>query len=384
MQRNRVIAPLVAAIVGGCGGTSPTTTPPVSADVATYRGDAARTGLMPGPGPSGQPALAWQFDADGPIRSSPVSVGGSAFVTSESGIVFALDLDSGEERWHVALGSDVGAATPLVAGGLVILGDRGGILHALDVATGAERWRATLDGAVAGAAALAGGLVLVGTESGSAYGLEPSDGQVRWRASLPGGVSRSIAATADAAYYPLAGGRFVALRTSDGSRLWLATLATDGDGGTPTIVEGIVFAPVGLDTDDVSARALVALDAVDGRVLWRRASPAGKVLYAPAVAGGVAYVVAEDETVVALEASTGAEYWTATTGAPNDALPAVWQSMVVVATTGGTMQALDTETGALLWQVGIQGVPYAPIVTGGYVLVGTNVGVLYAFADAAR
>jgi outer membrane protein assembly factor BamB len=158
-------------------------------------------------------------------------------------------------------------------------------------------------------------------------------------------------------------------------------VATAGDGGTPTVAAGLAFAATGLDTDDLEARGVVALNARTGEMRWHVSSPTGEVMYTPAVVNDTAYIVSEDASVIAVDAENGEVRWSATTGAPNDALPSVWSNSLYVATMGGTLQALDTSDGSLRWEVEIRGVPYAPIVTGGLVLVGTNAGLLYAFGS---
>jgi eukaryotic-like serine/threonine-protein kinase len=378
MRRALIIAG--SLVVAGCLPTSGAST----GDVPTYRGDSGRTGVMPGPGPSGEPRIAWQFQADSLIRSSPTVSGGAVFVSTMGGLVHALELSTGAERWRSEVGAELGAATPLVIDGAIVVGDRDGVVHALDPQNGAERWRATVDGPIAGAAADADGSIVVATESASGYRMDPSSGEIAWRSDLPGGVSRSIAATDELVYCAVSGGGLVALRTSDGTVAWQAEVASSGAGGTPTIAGGLVYAATGLDSDDPATRGLVALDARTGEERWRLPSPTGEVMYAPAVADGSAYIVAEDESVTAVDAETGKVRWSTTTGSPNDALPSVWGDTVYVATTGGALQALDTLTGTLDWEVPIRGVPYAPVVTGGLVLVGTNAGVLYALGSAAR
>lgn len=371
---------LVALGVAACGPDSSTrATDPLSGDVPTYRGDAARTGVMPGPGPTALPPLAWTFQAESAIRSSVAVVADTVFVASSHGSVFAIELGSGIKRWTADVGSEIGFATPLVHAGTVIVGDHGGVIHALDAATGDEVWRTSTDGPIAGAAAASAGLVFAATETGSAYALEPMTGELRWSRRLSGGVSRSMAAAGELVYFPVSGGMLAALRAGDGAIAWEAQVAEDGDGGTPTVAEGLVFAATGLDNPDPATRGVVALDAGTGELRWRRTGAGGDVLYAPAVSGGRAYIVGEDESVAAVDAATGEVDWSVTTGAANDALPSIWNSSVYVATTGGSLQALDAETGRLEWSVEIVGVPYSPVVTGGLVLVGTNVGVLYAF-----
>ena len=67
------------------------------------RGDASRRGLMPGPGPTDSAAVAWEFSAGGPFGSSPVVDAGVVYALSGDGVVHALDLQSGAERWAATL-----------------------------------------------------------------------------------------------------------------------------------------------------------------------------------------------------------------------------------------------------------------------------------------
>ena len=385
---------LAIGLVAGCQSTpapsagpssaaSILASPPQSRDVPTYHGDAARTGVMPGPGPLEQPELLWKFQAEGGIGSSPAVVGGSVFVASEDGAVQSLAFRTGALQWKTSVGGELSHQSPLVIDGKVIVGDRLGIVHALDASTGVEAWRTSTDGPIDASGAGVGDTVFVATESGTAFALAVATGLVRWQSKLPGGVTRSLAATDALVYCALSHGKFNALRVSDGTLAWEAQFTDDGEGGTPTVAEGLVFAAAGLDSSDEAARALIALDAATGAERWRRKSPEGETLYGPAVRDGVAYIVAEDSTVVAVDAQSGELRWTADTGAPNDALPSIWDRLVFVGTTGGSLQAFDIETGIQAWEVRIVGVPYSPVVTGGLVLLGTNVGVLYAFGEVA-
>lgn len=370
---------LLAVLVGACrAAPAPSTTDAHPSGVPTYRGDAARTGVMPGPGPAGAPALLWQFQAAGPIQSSAVAVPGTTFVASTDGVVHAVATDDGKERWSHDLGSTVATATPLLAAGLLVVGDADGVLHALDAATGAERWATMTHGPIGGAAAGVGARVLVGTDTG-VDALDVATGTPAWESPLPGPVTRSIAATEGLVIAPLDQGRIAAIRTADGQLAWTVQVAPDGQGGTPAMADGRVFIASGLGSLQPNTRVVAALDAATGAERWRYPSPEGEELYAPAIRDGRAYIVGEDAKVVAVESATGKELWVATATAPIDALAAIVGSLVIVATTGGTVEAFDIETGAASWQVDIQGIPYAPIVIDGVVLVATNVGVLYAF-----
>jgi outer membrane protein assembly factor BamB len=320
---------------------------------------------------------AWEYQAGAAIGSSPVVVGGYAIVVSAEGTVHAVSLQTGVAAWTANLGAEVGSATPLIIGGLAVIGDEAGVVHALDPATGTERWRTTIDGPIPGALASTSGLVVAATRTGSAVALKPANGEVVWRSTLRAGVTRSIAATDDAAYLALDGGWFVALRSADGAQLWEARVATDGSGGTPTVAGGLVYAAAGLDMEGVTP-ALVALDRLTGKERWRYASPQAAAVYAPAVADGRAFAIAEDGTVVALDTSSGETLWTLNTGAPNDAPPSLVGAILYVGDTNGSLIAFNAADGAELWRVAIVGVPYPAVVTHGLVFLGTNAGVLYA------
>ena len=209
-------------VVAGCSG--PTAMPH---DVPTYRGDAARTGVMPGPGPSGRPDVAWTFQAGAPFKSSPAVVGDAVIAVSTDGVVHALALVSGSTSWTAELGAEVMSASPLVVDGLVVMGDQGGTVHALDLASGVERWRTETDGPIDGAAAAIDGRILVATETGTAFALDPTTGAVAWRQSLPGAVTRSICAADGRGYFATSGGVLVALLASNGSVAWTAQVAGD-------------------------------------------------------------------------------------------------------------------------------------------------------------
>jgi outer membrane protein assembly factor BamB len=222
-----------------------------------------------------------------------------------------------------------------------------------------------------------------GESVGSAYALNATTGAIVWKTALPAGVTRSVTASADAVFVG-AEGILVALRLADGSVLWQTAVASSGSCGTPTVAGGLVFDSTGLDGTDPSAKGVVAVDATTGAVRWRYASPTQDQAYTPAVSGGRAYVVSEDGAVVALDAATGTVAWTAKTGAPNEALAALSDGVVYVPTNGKTLVALDAATGTTRWQAPIVGVPYAPVVARHLVLVGTNVGVLFAIGGGVQ
>ena len=88
---------------------------------------------------------------DGPL-STPIAYQDSVYVLSPKGLLMALDLKSGKERWRRDLRSEEGAplpgygfsTSPIIADGFlcVLAGGSAGSLLAFDPATGATIWRA--------------------------------------------------------------------------------------------------------------------------------------------------------------------------------------------------------------------------------------------------
>ena len=62
--------------------------------------DAARTGAYPSSGPVTTPGVKWTFKAAGPIVTSPAISGGVVYIGSMSGHLYAIDQQTGKEKWN--------------------------------------------------------------------------------------------------------------------------------------------------------------------------------------------------------------------------------------------------------------------------------------------
>jgi outer membrane protein assembly factor BamB len=361
-----------------------TASPPTGpgGSVTTFRGNAARTGKMPGPAPSGTPTVAWTFKAGAGIVSAPAVLDRIIYFMGRDGVVHAVSLDTGEEYWKASLGVQASGSL-LIADGLLIVGDSAGIVHALAIEDGSSRWTTATDGEISGSGAVQGDVFVVGTQTGTAYAIDVKTGAIRWKTALGGSVSRSVAIAGGIVFLG-AGGNLTALALADGKIRWSQAVTKAGAIGTPTAAGGMVYAATGLGGDDPSAYGVAAVDAKTGAPKWRFTSPTQDVVYTPAVVDGRAYVVGEDHHVTALEAKTGKVIWTTVTDQVDEVLAAVVDGQVFIAGNGGAMNALDANTGEIRWSVPYRGVPYGTTVVDGYVLVGTDVGDLVAIRGSAK
>jgi len=286
-------------------------------------------------------------------------------------------------RWqaHVPFGH---GAVLAAAGGLVVVaggpgGPRGNQVRALDAASGRPAWRHTGSGVIDQVAAT-GQAVYLATDPVSA--VRASDGSELWTSphtALYGPVE------ADGTVY-VAEGTLYALRARDGGLRWqypadvtshpvvaggmLYTLGVKGGGSTRTVLHAIrtadgahqwdTPAPPGgvLATDGQVVCAVEGEEvgepgrlwvwrASDGRPLWHGPKDTG--YGAPAVSGGVLYVVRADGTLIAYRAASGTPLWT--TPSAVGITPAVSAGVVYASDDFGRLAARRAADGTVTWTV---------------------------------
>ena len=350
------------------------------ADVPTYRGDAARSGLMPGPGPSADPVIRWTFEPGAPIVSQVAVAAGVVYLVTGVGTLHALDLASGTELWHAESGAP-SRAGPSIAGDLVFVANVDGIA-AFDLRDGNQVWATTATGGLHGTPAIVGELLVAASADGVVSGVVARSGAFAWQAVIDSPTAASVAADAaiGLAIVGTLDGTAVAVDLADGHVRWRYRTGDAARVGTPTVVDGRAYAAT-LDGDAVGTRHIHALDAATGRPLWILDSPGDKLAFAPAVADGRAIISGEDGSVTAVDPATGELFWRYDAPAVVETVAAVTDGVVYVASNGGLALALDAGTGNERWRLPIEGVPYGVAVTGGLVLVGTTSGILYAIGS---
>ena len=160
-----------ALALAACGGSGSTTS---SLPSATPSGDASS-------GVSQQHGLVWKFKTGAAVRSSPAVSNGVVYVGSDDGYLYAVDVQSGQQRWAFKTGGKVRGSLA-VAGGAVYFRSGDGILYAVDVQSGQRRWAFAPSLPVVSSPAVADGAVYVATSKG-----QPRPAPRRRRLSLRAG-----------------------------------------------------------------------------------------------------------------------------------------------------------------------------------------------------
>ena len=306
-----------------------------------------------------------------PVRSAHgnhIVAGGVLSVNVTEGMqgwVQAFAVSDGHELWRAAThGRPSGA--PLVVAGRVYTCTAEGDVFAWQTPDGTLLWHRAV-GPILFSAPTSGDGVLYTSravnapEVPSVQALDTETGTVRWQAELPASSTSPLVAW-DGVVYASTHEGCVALHAADGTLLWRRN-ARWHQTSVPCLLEHTLYVsssewlrhrPSGQRTRQSSLHAYVeALRTTDGELLWRQRlgadTGAGSVT-APAVAGGVVYVGADDGRLYALNAEDGALRWSRQTGGSLLSAPVVGDGRVYFGVNTGHVSAVTARDGAVLWQ----------------------------------
>ncbi len=367
-----------------------------------FRGGAEHHGVFAGEPGDSYAGLAWRFETNGPVRSSPVVYEDVVLVGGADGNVYAIDRRSGRERWHATLHGAVNS-TPAARGGVVYAATMGGAFTALSARDGHRLWshqfgkdaplawgRESGDVYVS-SPTIAGDVVVIGSGDGNVYSLDAANGKIRWRFHTDGRVRSTPAVSGGVVYAGSFDGSVYAIDLASGKQRW--RFDTDGRHlesarfgydrrsiqSSPSVASGVVY---------VGSRDghLYAIDAATGKERWKYAHDATSwSIASPAVRDDVVFDASSDALFIhALDRSSGKELWRTTTKAPVWSSAAVAGSLLFVGDGGGVVHALDARSGAERWTFQTRGnLQSSPAVADGVVYIGSADGAVYALKTGA-
>lgn len=362
-----VTAPTSTAEAADWESTAPAT--PLSGSVTMFRGNAAHTGELPGPGITGRPYRVWRFDAAGELYSSPAVDRGLVYVGSKSGFIFALDERTGDERWRVDLGDYIVRSSPAVVDGSVYIG-AGYLLYALDAATGRTAWEGRSAFSGSASPTVADGRVYIASQSSTIYAFDAVTGKQIWSNLTDGPIFSSPAISNGHVYVGTDKGSLLAVSAKSGQLAWTFK-AEGGIFSSPAVSGNLVY---------ITTRSgkTYAVDLTTHKAIWSYDAGGDA---SPAVADGRVFVGSADGGLYALDAQSGGDpLWLFPTGGAITASPVVADGMVYVAS-GTTLYAVDAETGKEVWRYAAgYRIDTSPIVVNGAVYIGGRDGYLDAIS----
>ena len=341
----------------------------------------------------------WTFRTDGPVRSSPAVTGGTIYVGSGDGNLYALDLTSGQKKWAFEAGSAV-HSSPAVTNESLFFTTRNGALVALRTGDGTQLWKFQMGADLPNrwaydyyqsSPAVVNGSVLVGGGDGNLYSLDAQTGKERWRFRAPARIRSSPAVEGEIVVVGDFAGHVYGIDLSGGRQLWKfdtegASLYTQDFGfdrsaivSSPSIHNGVVT---------VGGRDgfLYALSLKDGKERWRFNHEISWVLTSPAIGSGLVFAGSSDGRFVhAVDHQTGKEAWRFKTRGPVWGSPAICGDVLYFGDYDGYLYSVESKTGKELSRFKTGHLIHSsPIPVDGMVLIGSDDGYLYALGGTNR
>jgi outer membrane protein assembly factor BamB len=248
--------------------------------------------------------------------------------------------------------------------------------------TGAgPRWQTRLNGQVFASPAVADGVAYVGTTGGVFSAVRTSDGAIAWSFGAGRPILGAARLAADAVYFVCDLGYLFKLELSTGKELWRYDLGDervprvlghptvfdwDWHAPRPLVAEGVVYVGSG-------DGSLHAVDATTGARRWR-ATTGGKIRGGAALDGERLVVGSADHFVYAFDRATGRELWKHDSGAEVEDEPLVVGDRIVVGNRGVGLIALAAATGEELWHTTFWGswLESTPTLVDGVIYVGSS------------
>lgn len=367
-----LIALLAAFSVCGC--SQETTN---DDEISMYRADVERTGDYKTQGLSNLTGVKWEFDTGGVISSTPCFGKDTVYISSKGGTLFALDLDTGKERWRYET-KFLNFCSPCVAGFTVYIGAREKLV-ALDAESGKTQWSyecgrgEDLDRIDTSPAVIGDSIVFGDVVEGNAYSVNRVLGEELWKTYV-GPTSASFAYGDANVYFCLSDGRAYALNAETGNTVWSKDIYI----AMPTVFSEMCYQDEILYFSSLTNSKLYAISSVTGEGVWE-ANLQTSALFSPAFSDGIIYVGSTDHHVYAFDAKDGRSIWGFEAGGEVNSAPSFAGGVLYVGCDDGFLYALDGTTGRELWrfQTGDR-IISSPAIKDGIVYFGSDGGYLYA------
>lgn len=268
--------------------------------------------------------------------AAPLHQDGQVFLPLRDGKVVAVDALEGTTVWEV-MQEVVGQ--PAIGGGRLYV-STGSSLRALETDTGEAVWEVAIDTPLSAPLVWNNGWLIAAVERQGLMALQAATGETIWRRALGGTAHVRPALAADRMYVSLDNGGLLALSLRSGELIWEQQLD-----GPPTEV---------LPLDDLFVGAadnhFYRLSRVDGAIKWRWRT-GGDIIGRAAVDEQRVYFSSLDNVVWALDRVSGNQHWKQSLVARPTAGPEHADDLLVLAGLGLTLSFHDPEDGMLYGRV---------------------------------
>lgn len=248
----------------------------------------------------------WIYPRSGTLQAI---VGGAVaaldrlYFACSDGKVYALDAETGDKQWEFATGKKIWA-TPAIDGETLYLGSFDKKLYAVDAITGQGKWEFATEGAIASTPLVYNGMVYFGSFDRYFYAVDAATGSLKWEFLAEKWFWTKAVAYDNTIYAGCFDGKVYVLDAETGNEVVAAIDLESPIYSWPVLVEGKVIIATeegkvyALDTSSYQLELLADLD---------------EAIYTPlCLSQGVVYIYSQEQNLYALNAASGASLWSQT------------------------------------------------------------------------
>ncbi|HTQ38955.1 MAG TPA: PQQ-binding-like beta-propeller repeat protein [Pirellulales bacterium] len=343
-----------------------------------FRGNAQATGVAESHLPP-QLQLAWKYAVQkGSFEATPVVVDGVVYIGDMDGTFYALDLQTGKERWKFDIGKDKAGFTAAAAvrDGLVYIGDMDGNFFCLDARTGEKKWTATAGAEIDSAANFYHDKVLFGSQDATLYCFDAKTGQKQWTHQIGDQIRCSPTVVDDCCFLAGCDGKLHVIDLHDGKETGAVEIAAP-TGSTPAATgELIYFGTEGATFFCLNWKQLKEIWSWQDKLRGLPIRSSAALTPQAVVFGG------RDKIVHALDPKTGEKLWDFPTKGRVDSSPVVVGRRVFVGSADGRIYGLDVASGENVWEYECGGALVGSLAAvQRHLVIASDAGVVYCFGE---
>lgn len=364
-----------------------------------FRGDPARTGFYPVPGPENLRQIKWRYKTGGKVRSSPAVAAGAVCFGSEDGHLYAVHPDSGELIWKFHTGGDLSSSPAIMEKGVFFSGGDDHF-YRVSLKDGKRQWRFKT-GPILPYEFLGGdpksfdyyqsspvivdGVFYCGSGDGHLYAIQADSGKLEWKFKTAGRIRSSPAYSEGTIFFGSFDGYLYALNAANGEQKW--KFKTEGNAAfpmgeiqsSPAVAGGQVY----FGSRD---GFLYCLEAASGKEKWRFDHKMSWVITSPAISQGLVFCGSSDGRFLqAVMADSGQEKWRYDAKSRIFSSPAIADGRVYFGNGDGILTALEITSGAVQAQCSAEvDIHSSPVIANGELYYGSDDSCVYAIEAKVR
>ncbi len=305
-------------------------------------------------------SLLWRFTSAPQPKNpnAPAIVGNTVYfasgsVASGGGVVYALDVQTGAQKWrYPSTGGLAGHSfqtAPLVADGFVYIGASDGKLYVLNAGNGELAQSFQTGGSITSSPAIYNGVLLFGSNDDTLYALNPTTLAPVWRQAYKAGdnVNSAPLVADNMVFFTTSDQNIHAVSAANGIAKWRFRTQFVPRQDSLVYADNTLYVAAGPRLHAFLARS--------GSSRWT-VPFANDIAAPPVAAGGVVYVVDRERRMYALRANNARAVWKEPILLPYNpaAAPTISGDVIYIPTDRNLILAVSREDGKILWEYTVQ------------------------------